>query len=89
MTRYIELRSDSPHRAQVFVDGQHFGVASDCDLGRWIIVSNINADSDDPDAWDELDGCYPARTVQGLGYAITQCCANVGTVLVDGEAVQS
>ena len=58
---------DSPYEAEIHYfgsdPGYFLGRACDVDLGEWVVLS------DDED----LNGCYPARDAEGLGYALIQC----------------
>ena len=59
------------YSAKVYVDGNFYGKASDCDLGRWIICYK------DASKMEWLDGCYPADSIEALAYAIAECADNV------------
>ena len=66
----VRVVPQGEYSADIYLDGVKVGKGSDCDMGRWVVMCEGDAD-------ELLGGCYPADDAEGLAFAINECVAGV------------
>jgi len=83
----VKITSKGKWEANVRVDGKLIGRASACDsgagTGTWAL--SVHDEEEAPPRIAAMDGAYPARNPEELGWAIVECVDGVDEVHVNNK----